>query len=103
MNLVFFILLLAVQVADDRHNTLLSLFQLYSSCFSFGGYSFQILSALGGSFSQGTTFVAVMLQRLTIPADYLATIFVEVAERLVVLWTEDRDSSQVWIALQLCN
>ena len=61
------------------------------------------MSALGGSFGEGTTLVAVMLQRLTIPADYMATIFVEVAEGLVVLWTEDRDGSKVWTGFKLCK
>ena len=37
MNLVFFMLLLAVQVTDDGHNTLPCLFPLCSSFFSFGG------------------------------------------------------------------
>ena len=61
------------------------------------------MSALGGSYGEGTALMAVMLQRLAIPADYMATIFVEVAERLVVLWTEDRDASQVGNGFKLCK
>ena len=103
VNIGFFKVLFPVQVTHDGHSTVLCVFQFYSNCSSFGGKSFQLLSALGRSFGEGTALVAVMLQREAVPTDDLPTIIVEVAERFVVFWTEYWDSSQVGIGLQLRN